>query len=381
MDAELDPDDASLVQTSGPAVVTVGGSVLTGTVDPRGSGTFVSKASVRIVAGAAGWDKAVPPLHYHADNGVVSTAVYAGAAGLVLETVIDATPLVLGVDFMRSAGPASRVFGDRDWYVDLTGVTQVATRLPAVPDPSQTLINWDPIQQRAELTSDALVMPGTVLSDTRLGTTTPTVRDVEQIFDANGSKVTAWCAQNSVTRLVSALTNLVRELARTAALKVYQYRVALEGPDGRLSLQAVNPAAGMPDTLPLSLWPGMSGDSAKLKPSSLVLVHFVEQGGILPPQPVILGCDPTSLPLERVIDATVDVRVGPSAPLVALAGGATPLALGPWATALQTALSTFAVSMFAASTGPLTPMAAPAAALSAAVGTLPPASTLKTVAA
>ena len=167
---------------------------------------------------------------------------------------------MLGTDYMRSAGPASRVFGDADWYVDLTGVTQVATRPTATADASLTLIQWDAVQQRAELTCDALLRPGTTLSDPRLNGATPVVRDVEQTFDAKGSRIVAWCAVQAVTRLVEAFTNLVRDFGRTATLKTYLYRIVLEGSTGACKLQAVNPSSGTPGHLPAF---GLAGDARR----------------------------------------------------------------------------------------------------------------------
>lgn len=381
VDATLDPDTVTTAPTSGPASVVIGGSTLIGTIDPRGSGSFVAGAAVRVVGGAGGWDKAVPPQHYHVDNGVSSTSVYTGAAAIVGETIVEAAPTVLGIDYMRSAGPASRVFGDADWYLDLIGLTHVGPRPAATADASLTLISWDPVQQRAELTCDALLLPGTTLSDPRLNGATPIVRDVEQTFDARGSRIVAWCASKPVSRLAVAMTNLVREFARTATLKIYKYRIVIEGSDGRLQLQAVNPTSGMPDTLPLSAWPGMSGDAATYKPSTLVLVHFVEGPAGTPPQPVVLGFDPSTVPLKRSVDATVELDLGPSAALVALAGGGTPLVLAPWATSLIVALDALAVSLSGFTTGPLAPLGAIGDTLTTNLQGLPSPATTKTVAA
>ena len=380
-DVQLDPDTVSTAPTSGPATIVVGGSTLTGTIDPRGAGSFVAGAAVRVVGGAGGWDKPVPPLHYHLDNGVQTTAVYQAAAAIVGETVVEAAPVNLGSDYMRSAGPASRVFRDVDWYVDLTGLTQVGARPAATADASLTILTWDAVQQRAEMTCDVLVLPATTLSDPRFNGATPIIRDLEQTFDASGNRVVAWCAAATVTRLMSSMTNMVRELGKTAYLSVYLYRIVLEGSDGRLQLQAVNPTAGMPDTLPVSVWPGMPGDSATVQQGALVLVHFVSQQAGQPPLPVVIGFSPQGMPLKRVVDATVEVDIGPSAPFVAIAGGATPLVMAPWAASLATALTTFASAMSTAAVGPLAPMAAPATALGTALGALPPPATTKTVAA
>lgn len=363
-DAEIDPDDVAQAPSSGPVTLLMGGSTLLGTVDPRGSGTFVSRAWVRIVGGANGWDQPIAAQHFHADNQTTNTAVYSAAASLVGEKVVVAKPAPLAVDFVRSAGPASRVLEDVDWYVDLQGVTQVGPRLPAVPDLSLTLIDWDPVRQLAELTCDALVVPGTVVTDPRLNGQPITLRDVEQIFDAQGSRITAWVSTSPATRLLTALSNAIRELAGTAYLKVRRYRIIQENVDGRLQLQAVAPSQGMPDTLPLRVWPGMSGDSAKLKPSSEVLVHFVDG---LPEGPVVLGFSSEALPLERTVDATVATHIGPSSPLVDLAGGKIPIALATPLTTFLTALQTWTEAVATALNSAGFPIAAPQTALEAAI--------------
>jgi hypothetical protein len=379
IDAELDADLVSQAPTSGPAVIVLGGATLVGTVDPRGSGSFVSRAWVRVVGGGGGWDKPVPALHYHVDNGVRSTDVYTAAAAIVGEKVSDGSPRSLGTDYMRSAGPASRVFGDVDWFVDLSGVTQVASRPASKADASLNLIEWDPIQQRAELTCDALVLPGTTLSDPRFNGASPTIRDVEQIFDGSGSHVTAMCSDALVSRFTSALTAMICELGKTAYLKVYKYRIVFDDPDGRLQLQAVHPSAGMPDTLPLSVWPGMSGDSAQYNKSTEVLVHFVEQSAPNQPMPVVVGFG-AGLPVTRTIDATAAVHVGPSAPSIDIGGsGALPLTLAPCTSALVSALTTLATALGSAAS--FANVAAAGTALGSALASLPKPATTKTRAA
>src|SRR5579864_3731902 len=84
-DVELDLDIVATAPTSGPAVLIVGGTTLKGTIDPRGSSTFVGKASARVVGGGNGWETVLPPQHFHIPAGVTSTAVYSATAAAVLE--------------------------------------------------------------------------------------------------------------------------------------------------------------------------------------------------------------------------------------------------------------------------------------------------------
>lgn len=368
-DVELDPDSVSQAPTGGPATLVVGGATLTGTVDPRGTGSFVAGAAARVVAGAGGWDEPVTASHFHADNGVRSTNVYAATASLVSETVNDLAPATLGIDFVRSAGPASRVLDAVDWWVDLTGVTQVGARPTPTADPSLQIIAWDALEQRAELQCEALVLPGTVLSDPRFNGVTPTVRDVEQSFDGHAFRATAWCSSAPVSRLASALRRAVREMGGRTYLTVYEYRIVQQNSDGRLQLQAVHPTDGLPDTLPVSIWTGTQGVSASVLPGAQVLVEFVAGD---PTRPVARGFALGATPVSLTLDATTAVHVGPDAASVDVAGGASALVPAPWAAALAQALLAFANGL-----NPTT-LAGQAATLVTALGLLPPAATTKT---
>lgn len=315
-DVDVDPDDAADAPTSGPVVLTIGTQTLAGTVDPRASGRFVSTVRIRVVAGGGGWDHSVREQMFHSDAGISSTRVYQTTASLVGETVNDVTPITLGFDFARSAGPASRVFGDRDWWVGLDGVTVPTTRPTATPDDSLEVLSFDPHAQRLELACDVVVVPGTVITDARFDGSL-TVRSVEQTFDPDrGARAFAYCSSANVERLMAALTTLVRELGRTTYLKTFRYRVVSQAADGRLTLQAVDKPQGMPDGGPITVWPGMAGASAKYKPAQLVRVAFFDGD---PTLPVVVGADGT-LPLEASLNASTAVHLGGGGAAVARIG-------------------------------------------------------------
>jgi hypothetical protein len=349
-------------------------ATLVGTIDPRGTGVFAQLYRVRVLAGGGGWEQPVTPQHYHSDGGLFGAQVFGATAISVGEAVVTPIPVSLGNDFMRTAGPASRVLEGLDWYVDpATGTTMVGNRLPAVADASLEILTWDPAGQVAELVCEALVLPGTPLVDPRLpqGATT---RDVEQLFDAAGSHVKAWCSTASVAQLTNDLRSLIQEFSGRKFLATYLYRIVLQDADGRLELQAVDTAAGIPDTLPLSPWTGVSGASVKYKLGSQVRVAFFEGAAS---QPIVDSYDPTSIPLQATYDATAAVNVGPSAATVALAGGAAPVATGPWATQLMAALDALAMALSALTTPPLSPVGAAGAAFQTALGALPSPTTTK----
>lgn len=405
-DVDVDPDLVQTIPSTGPATITIGippgpVSVLTGVIDPLGSGSFVATAHVRVLAGSGGWGKRVTAQPFGPTS---TTTLYNAVAAQVLEKpVVDVTPGQLSNGYLLAAGPASQVFAFKDWWVDpITGVTTVGPRPPAVPDPSLEILDWNPLQKVAELACDALIMPGTPLVDPRIGEAPVIIRHVEQTFDKRGSRARAWCSTNTVSPLQAALYTMVREFSGARWLCARRYRVVSPGSSPtQWNLQAVDrgplgQADPMPDALNITMWSGIAGGTAKLTPGSQVLLGFVDGD---PSQAVILGygTSATDQPLEVTLDATAAahiaptaqaVDVGDAAALVAIAGGVEPLVVAPWATGAQTALSTFAGAIETAGSPPpttlaqaiamLTAIATAAQNLGSALSGLPPPATLKT---
>lgn len=302
-DVDLDPEDAKAAP-SGTVTLKIGETTLLGTVDERSSGRFASSVHLRIVGGGGNWDKALSPQYFATDGGVSSRDVYESTATEIGEQVNDPSPVSLGSYFTRSGGVARRVFGARDWFVDLAGVTQVGARPAATPDKTVEVMSFEAQAQRLELASDAVLLPGTVISDARFDGQL-VVRDVEQTFDTTGSRATAWCAKAPAPRLAGVLENMVREFAGVTWLRCYAYRF-INANGARLNLQAVDKGPNLPDTIPIPIMPGMAGLSAKLTASQTVLVAFLEGD---PRQPIVVGFD-GNLPQEVTIDAVSLVNLG-----------------------------------------------------------------------
>lgn len=306
VDLVVDPDKVTDVPLSGRQTLTIaeaGGPAvtLTGTIDPKYSGTFVANGKVRLLAGAGGWDDQLGPQDWSTAGGVMSAVVYQQTGGAVGETVNVPSSTNLGPHFERLAGPARRVFGDLDWYVDLAGVTQLGARpTPATPQGLELLF-WDPATQRAVLTADTLITPGLVLSDPRLNGATPTVRDVIHTFDASGDRAEVWCASAAASRLHATVRMIVRELAGVAYLRDYRYRYVQTNTDGTLALQAVTP--GAPDIGRIDQTSGMAGVLAKLAPGTIVYVRFVNGD---PTDPIITDYDTSKVPNEVDLAGGVD---------------------------------------------------------------------------
>jgi hypothetical protein len=331
-DLDLDPD-GDVTEASVPTgqqtltVTTADGDVQTfvGTVDPQSVGRFVAGVKLRFRAGGGGWATRVDRQDFSGPSGVSSQTVEQATAGLVGETVNDPQPISLGLHWVRIAGPASRVFTspDRDWYVDPSGVTQVGTWPVAQPDSSVEILDWDPNQQRATLSADAFVPPGTVLQDARFDGPI-TIRDAEHVWTPEGVRIHAWCSSIAVSRLTSALTNLVRELGGLAGLKSYDYVISQQ--DGQsLTLQAATypdgTASEAPDLDDVVVSPGMAGLSASYLLGQHCRVVFLSARFS---NPIVVSFD-AQLPNDVTLDATGTTSLGPSG-TVELAGGKNPVA-------------------------------------------------------
>ena len=330
-DVELVLDETAIAPV-GPCVLTLGTSVLTGWINPSASGAFAKTAKAQIVGGSNGWDKKVLPLPFSNPAGVVSTAVYAATAAEVLETVVDVVPSVLGsTTYLRHAGPASAVFGDRDWYVTRQGVTMVGPRVPMPYDPtSAEILSFDPLLRIATVSSDAPIEPGTILLDPLRFDGPLVVRDVEQTWGEAGARATCWCGESKGSRLGGALSALVAHKAGLPYLKTWLYRVVLQPETDSLALQIVDLLSGAPDALPIDIWYGVPGVSSKLLLGTEVLVAFANGD---PGKPCVVGFKSGDAPIELSI-AALKVTVGLGSSQVALA---TPLLA--WCAKVETQLS------------------------------------------
>ena len=281
--AECDfEDDAAL---AGRVVLKVGELNLSGTVVPQYGGAHALRRQATIVAGAGRWSALVAPKDYHNDAGVKSRNVADDAARAVGETLGTFTPGAdrVGIDYVRQAGPASRaledVIGDAAWWVDYAGVTQVGVRAAVAVDPAACeVLEYDARARVALLGVDDLskVSIGSILSD-RLDEP-QTIRELEIVVEGGALRVKAWCGgdERGEGRLATVLRGIVERLAGMQLFGCYRYRVVQQAGDGRLSLQAVRSRPGLPDILPISIWPGIAAAELKPEEGNEALVDFVE---------------------------------------------------------------------------------------------------------
>lgn len=161
--------DSSQPEMQGQKTASIGPTELIGTIDPEHTDNFAEKGRVRLIGGKRGWRELVKARHFHNDAGVKASTVAKATAAEVGETVEVSTDRVLGVDYVRSAGPAARtldVLYPDGWRVSLDGVTRTGTRPGFVADESTySLLDYDPRARVATLGVDdaRAVMPGAFL--------------------------------------------------------------------------------------------------------------------------------------------------------------------------------------------------------------------------
>ena len=314
---------------SGSVELKLGTLSLRGTVDASAAGTFGLQRRARIVAGGGGWGNTMRARGYHEDAGVKALLVAQDAAREAGESLGTFTPRAerLGRDYARQALPAATALenaaGGANWWVGYDGVTVVGSRPTNVPaETSYQVMAYDPRTGRATLAVDdpAAVVIGSVLSK---GLDAPiTVRELQIVVTAEELRVVVTGGGASEGALASVLRSLVARLSDSKLFGIYRYRVALMSGD-RVQLQAVRQQVGLPDLLPLSMWPGVAGCHAQLTPGAEVLVEFIEGDRAQPIVTHFSGKDGTGFaPLTLVIG-------GPAGPAAARVGDTVQVTLPP----------------------------------------------------
>jgi hypothetical protein len=280
-DCELDEDETPL---SGRVVLRLGELELSGTIVPANAGTFGLARKVRIVAGAAGWGKAVAPKAYHNDapKGVKPRTIAEDAARVVGETIGDfAGAERVGVDYVRQAGPASQalddVTGGAPWWVDFQGVTHVGPRPLFVVEPGTVeVLGFDPLTKIATLAVDDLtkIGIGALLSE-RLDAAEE-VHEYRIEVTPERLRVFAWCGETASAegRLEGNLRAVVEKITSARLYGKYRYNVLSMSVD-RVNLKAASKEPGLPALLHMPMSPGVPGTHARLAEAAEVFVEFV----------------------------------------------------------------------------------------------------------
>lgn len=272
------------------ATIRAGSLTLTGTVG-RG-GEYGLQRRVRVVAGAAGWSNEIKSKPYHNDAGVKARLVAEDAARECGETLGQFIPTDdrLGRDYVRSAGVAARTLeacsGGVPWWVDYAGITQVGPRAAVDISPDRVqVLSYDPRSRIALLAPDDP-------TDVAIGGTLPqlpsqgVIREYQIDISPKQFRVTAWLStgENESGKLASIMRRIIQRTTDAPLWGLYRYRVVSVAGDGRLDLQAVRKASGLPDVATVSQWPGIAGTASKPAPSSEVLIAFIDGD---PTQPIV----------------------------------------------------------------------------------------------
>lgn len=315
---------------AGPVALVIDGVSWLGTVALEQSGTYATRSRLTIIGGRGGWRTTLPPRHEHSDAGILrsriaqQTALECGET-IVLSPEADASG-PLGVDFVRRAGPASRVldvlFPALPWYVDASGVTQVGTRLPRDVSSVVRILRAPPGEGRAELGVDSVLdaLPGCSFVDPRFESIVPfEVHDLEYVIDSEKVRALVTASEHRDGELLGVLRQIARSANPTSGFdSMYRYRVVSQGGDGRLMLQVVSLTRGLPNLIAISVVPGLAGSSSTLVPGAVVPVQFIEGD---PAQPVVTGAplasDPGFTPIATTIAATTKVQFPGQVPVVA----------------------------------------------------------------
>jgi hypothetical protein len=279
-------------ELDGAVTITVGDTLsLQGTISPEASGTFGLQRKVRIVAGGGGWGQALKPKNYHNDAGVKARSIAEDAAREVGEQLGGFVPAAerVGADYVRNRAVASAVLEEVigagvPWWVDFAGVTQVGPRAAAELDPADyEVLAFDPRARLVTLGVDdpSALQIGSIVSE-RLDAPL-TVREFELLVTPEELRIRAWCPLDDASegRLPGLLRTIVERVLAGRLLGKYRYRVLKMAGD-RVELQAVSTAAGLPDVLPVSMWPGLAGAHAELERGAEVLVEFLEGRRTMP---------------------------------------------------------------------------------------------------
>lgn len=292
------------------ATLELAGLTLVGTVLPDRGNVYRERGFYKIVGGAGGWRRTVPPRAYRNGPGVKLSTVVKDAAREAGETLSTFTDRVVGPSFVRPRGDAGRVLdllAPQRWHVGEDGVTRLAVRAAApFGEPYQVM---DRRPDRAMLTVAAESIVGLVPGATLEGIEAATVR--HELTPAGLRTHIAAYVAGMGDKLLGALGRVVRALTRRAFfLGQYEYRVD-GGASGYVDLSPVGASIGLPHLANVAMRSGMPGGSGDPATGTTVLVGFINGD---PGRPFVCGFEGASgdaaVPTTARVDASAGVELG-----------------------------------------------------------------------
>ena len=313
-DCELEQEST----LSGAVTLVLADLNLKGTVVSGGS--WLGRSRYRIVGGAGGWAKHLPPKGYANAVGVRASKIIVDAATECGEQVENAPTGNVGEAFDRLDGPASQVLNlisPQSWYVGEDGITRFGRRAGKPVAASVTRGKVDFAAGSIELMSDELagLLPGCVCDGM-------TAVDVVHRLDSKKLRTTLYGSSfGPTTKRLLAWSKLIEQMRPFERYRgQWEYRVVMQHAD-RLDLQPATTRFGLPDLLSVRVRYGLPGVRAQVALGSLVLVAFVNAD---PSRPVVVAFDdpesPGFIPQKIEVDASVRINVGGTNALAQAAG-------------------------------------------------------------
>jgi hypothetical protein len=257
------------------ADLTLVGTIVSGAPD-RGRSTY------RIVGGANGWGRELPPISESNDLGVKASTVLKKAATLVGETLDTSTlPTTSpGFYFVRERAPAGRLLQElapNAWYVGEDGVTRFGARAALPISVKYAREEFDLARGVLRIAADSIatVLPGVQIDEHE-------AVDVLHELTPAGLRSTLWTAVPSEHPLRTVVAALFPSLRFAGS---FEYRIVSQSSE-RLNLQAVRVSAGMPDLARVRVRPGVPGIKADHKLGARVLVIFADND---PSRPAVVA--------------------------------------------------------------------------------------------
>lgn len=283
VEAQLEEESA----LSGRVDIVASDLLLSGTI-VSGGVSGAGRSAYRIVGGAGGWGRVLPPKSYADAGGVKLSTVLQEAATEAGETLAGDIPDTrVGFAWPRDEGTADRVLqllAPRAWYVDELGRTRLGRR-PTVALAAD--LEHGPIdlaRRTVSLSGEAIatVIPGIVVDGLEAA-------DVEHVITRDGVRSHIWGATQAgeLGQVEAALETAVLRLFPWLryARGPFEFRVVTQTAE-LLDLQPVLSSLGFDDIEGVPVWGGVPGMRTDVELGSRVLVSFINAD---PSRPVVVG--------------------------------------------------------------------------------------------
>ncbi len=286
------------VNLTEPEVFAAGAHVTVKLADATGQGTIVSggalhgAAAYRIVGGAGGLGRELPPgPPYVNDAGVKASLVWRDVLAACSETAGTLPTALLGRHYARAKSfgyETLNLLAPAAWRVDLAGLVHANAWPESTYTGDGVRVREDPAAGVVEVATDQILalVPGVSVDGGSAAT------DVEWNLDA--SRITARVyTRRGLSRMLEAQRRVILALFPEMRYRgSFEYRVTTQTGE-RLNLQPARVASGMPTLARVPVRPGVAGFKSTVKLGELVIVTFVDAD---PSRPNVIAHDAPDAP-------------------------------------------------------------------------------------